>query len=144
MGVLDFGGDRRMGRGSLEGEFAASHCNQWGLCCIVVWKCVQRSSCRLAWWVGSAQAFRIHMLDRSPRASRGRGCFWHGFWHFWHFCPIVFNREMRYWLLIESCVKSWQYFPTQITSLNSVSNWLSYDIVKFGIEVGVDAKCRRM
>jgi len=31
--------------------------------------------------------------------------------------------------MIDSCVKSWQYFPTQITSLNSVSNWLSYDIV---------------
>jgi len=49
MGVLDFGGDRRRGRGSLGGEFAASHCNQQGLCCIVVWKCVKRSSCRLAW-----------------------------------------------------------------------------------------------
>ena len=48
-GVLDFGGDRRRGRGTLRGEFAASHCNQWGLCCIVVWKCVKRSSCRLAW-----------------------------------------------------------------------------------------------
>ena len=24
----------------------------------------------------------IHVLDGSPRASRGRGCFWHGFWHF--------------------------------------------------------------
>ena len=29
----------------------------------------------------------------------------------------------------------------QITSLNSVSNSLSYDIVMFKIEVGVDAKC---
>ena len=29
MGVLDFGGDRRRGRGSLGGEFAASHCKQW-------------------------------------------------------------------------------------------------------------------
>ena len=48
MGVLDFGGDRRRGRGSLRGEFAASHCNQWGLCCVVVWNCVERSSCRLA------------------------------------------------------------------------------------------------
>ena len=47
-GVLDFGGDRRRGRGSLGGEFAASRYNQWGLCCIVVWKCVKRSSCRLA------------------------------------------------------------------------------------------------
>jgi len=35
-GVLDFGGDRRRGRGSLGGEFAASHCNQWGICCVVV------------------------------------------------------------------------------------------------------------
>jgi len=32
----------------------------------------------------------------------------------------------------------------QITSLNSVSNWLSYDIVMFKVEVGVDAKCTRM
>jgi len=35
-GVLDFGGDRQRGRGSLGGEFAASLCNQWGLCCVVV------------------------------------------------------------------------------------------------------------
>jgi len=35
-GVLDFGGDRQRGRGSLEGEFAASHCNQRGIRCIVV------------------------------------------------------------------------------------------------------------
>jgi len=27
----------------------------------------------------------IHVLDGSPRASRGRGCFWHGFWHFMKF-----------------------------------------------------------
>jgi len=39
------------------GEFGASHCNQWGLCCVVVWKCVNRSSCRLVWWVGSPKAF---------------------------------------------------------------------------------------
>jgi len=31
MGVLDAGGDCRTGRGSFEGEFRASHCNQWGL-----------------------------------------------------------------------------------------------------------------
>jgi len=28
--------------------------------------------------------------------------------------------------------------------LNSVNDWLSYDIVRFKIEVGVDAKCTRM
>jgi len=48
-GVLDFGGDRRRGRDILGAEFAASHCNQLGFCCVVVWKCVKRLSCRLAW-----------------------------------------------------------------------------------------------
>jgi len=57
MGVLHFGGDHRRGRGSLGGEFAASRCNQWELCCVVEWKCVERSSCRLAWRLGWAQAF---------------------------------------------------------------------------------------
>jgi len=32
MGVLDEGGDRRRGTAVLEGEFGASHGNQWGLC----------------------------------------------------------------------------------------------------------------
>ena len=32
IGVLDFDGDRRKGRGSFGGEFGASHCKQWGLC----------------------------------------------------------------------------------------------------------------
>jgi len=32
MGVLDFDGNRRRGRGSFGDEFGASHCNQWGLC----------------------------------------------------------------------------------------------------------------
>jgi len=43
MGVLDGvpGGDRRRGRGSFGVEFLVSHCNQWGLCCIVVQKYVK-------------------------------------------------------------------------------------------------------
>jgi len=40
MGVLDGGGDRRRRRGSFGGEFGVSHCNQWGLCCVVVRNCV--------------------------------------------------------------------------------------------------------
>ena len=32
MGVLDFGGDRQRERGSFEGKFVASRCNQWSLC----------------------------------------------------------------------------------------------------------------
>jgi len=38
-------------------------------------------------------------------------------------------------------VKSWQYFRTHGISLKSVSNWLSYDVIRFKIEVGIDAKC---
>jgi len=49
-GVLDGVGDCRRGRGSFMGEFgASSHCNQWGLCCVVVRKCANLSSCRLGW-----------------------------------------------------------------------------------------------
>jgi len=32
MGVIDFSGDRRRGRGSFGDELGTSHCNQWGLC----------------------------------------------------------------------------------------------------------------
>ena len=75
MGVLDFGGDRRRGRGSLgvnlrrpfvtNGDFVAS------LCAI-----------ELSLGMLSGVGPGIHVLDGSPRASRGRGCFWHGFRHF--------------------------------------------------------------
>ena len=41
MGVLDSGVDRRRGRGSFGCEFAASYYNQWGIFCVVVWKCVK-------------------------------------------------------------------------------------------------------
>jgi len=37
-------------------------------------------------------------------------------------------------------VKNWQYFRTHGIPLNSVSNSLSYDIVRFKIEVGVEEK----
>ena len=33
-----------------------------------------------------------------------------------------------------------KYFHTQNVSLNSVNDWLSYDIVRFKIEVGVEEK----
>jgi len=36
MSVLDEGGDRRMERGRFGGAFWAFHCNQRGVCCIVV------------------------------------------------------------------------------------------------------------
>jgi len=39
-----------------------------------------------------------------------------------------------------SCVKSWQYFRTHGIPLNSMSNSLSYDVVRFKIEVGIEEK----
>ena len=42
--VVGLGGDRRRGRSSFGGEFGTSHCNQWGLCCVVVQNCVNQSS----------------------------------------------------------------------------------------------------
>jgi len=86
----------------------------------------------------------IHVLDGSPRASRGRGCFWHGFCYFLAFARIHFSGQSDMRNVFDLCVKSWQYFHTYGISLNSVSNWLSYDTVRFKIEVGVDVKCTRM
>ena len=45
MGVLDRGGD------CFGGKCGASHCNQRGLCDVVVRRCVNRSGCRLGWSV---------------------------------------------------------------------------------------------
>jgi len=47
-------------------------------------------------------------------------------------------------IAFDSCVKSWQYFRIHDISLNSVSDSLSYDVVRFKIQVGVDVKCTRM
>jgi len=49
MSVLDGYDNRRRGMGSFEAELVAFHYNQWGLCRIVVQKCVNQSSCRLRW-----------------------------------------------------------------------------------------------
>jgi len=45
------------GKCSFGCKCGASGYNQSGLCCIVVQKCVNRSSCHLGRWVGSPQAF---------------------------------------------------------------------------------------
>ena len=49
MGVLVGDGECQRGRGSFGGEFGTSHFKQQGLCCIVMRKCVNRSSCCLRW-----------------------------------------------------------------------------------------------
>ena len=79
MGVLDFGGERRRGRGSLgvnlqrpivtNRDFVASLCGS-------------AYSDRAFVWHGEGVGTGIYVLDGSPHASRGRGCFWHHFCHF--------------------------------------------------------------
>jgi len=51
-----------------------------------------------------------------------------------------YNAEMAYRSIIDSCVKSWQYFPTQNVAWNSMKEWLSYDIVRLKIELAVEQK----
>jgi len=44
-------------------------------------RCVElRRAIELSCGVVSGVRPGIHVLDGSPRASRGSGCFWHGFW----------------------------------------------------------------
>ena len=58
-------GDRRRGRGSLGN---------------LLRRCVNmRITIELSFGVVSGVGPGIHVLDGSPRASRGTGCFWHGF-----------------------------------------------------------------
>jgi len=46
--------------------------------------------------------------------------------------------------VFDSCVKSWHYFCTDKISLETSFYWLSNDIVRFKIEVGVTEKCTKM
>jgi len=56
MGVLD-GVVIIKAEGQFLGEFGASHCNQWGFCCIVVQKCMQQSSYHLGCECREMQTF---------------------------------------------------------------------------------------
>jgi len=54
----------------------------------------------------------------------------------WYNC---FNRN-----IFVSCVKSWEYFRSDNISLETSLSWLSGDIVRFKIEMGVEEKCTKM
>jgi len=56
-----------------------------------------------------------------------------------NFRPILYNGDIQI-QIIDSCVKIRQYFHTHHIPLNSASNSLSCDLVRFKIEVGDDAK----
>jgi len=55
-------------------------------------RCVEvHIAIELSFDVVSGVGSGIHVLDGSPRVSRGRGCFWHGFWHFSAFFDLYFT-----------------------------------------------------
>ena len=79
MGALDFGGDRRRGKGSLGVNLRRLIITNGTL----LHRCVEvRTAIELSFGVVSGVGPGIHVLDGSPRASRGRVCFWHGFRRF--------------------------------------------------------------
>jgi len=53
--VVGFG-DRSTGCGNFGGECGAPKCNEWGVCDVAVQKCMNRHSCGVEWFVGSAEA----------------------------------------------------------------------------------------
>jgi len=58
-----------------------------------------RRTIELSFGVVSGVGPGIHVLDESPRASRGRGCFWHGFRHFSKIQP--YSLQCRHGILID-------------------------------------------
>ena len=65
-----------------------------------------------------------------------------------HSVPLVWMGGLTYCSprnvgLFDSCVKSWYYFRTDKILLETSFYWLSYDIVRFKIEVGISEKCTK-
>jgi len=78
------------GRGSLGVNFRRSIVTSGDL----LRRCVEvRTAIELSFGMVSGVGPGIHVLDGRPRASRGRSCFWHGFWHFSAFSPYSFQWE---------------------------------------------------
>ena len=73
MRQIDGCADRPTGRGSFGDGYGASHCNHWGLCGIVVRKCV----IKLLFWVVSGVSPSNGVLDGGtlPRGRGGLGFF---------------------------------------------------------------------
>jgi len=98
MGVLDFGGNRRW-EGAVSGVLLMG---------TLLRRCVEmRTVIELSFGVVSGVDPGIHVLDGSPRASRGLGCFWYGFCHFSASAPAIrLNGQSDVRNVFDSCVKS--------------------------------------
>jgi len=96
MGVLDFSGDRPRGRGSFGGEFAASHCNQWGLCCVVGWKCVKRGE-----WCKP----RHSCVRWKSTCLKGKGPFLAWFLAFFGICAVLLSMGENDVLIADKCIR---------------------------------------
>jgi len=88
MGGLDFGGDCRRGRGSLGGEFAASHYNQWGL---VASLCRSAYSDRAVIWNGEWGGPRHSWVRWKSTCVKGKGLFLAWFLAFFGVCTLFFS-----------------------------------------------------
>jgi len=102
--------------------------------CVKVHRAIELS-CGVVSWVGPG----IHVLDGSPRASRGRGCFWHGFWHLAKIRSIDFDR----WHDTEKCIRLMCEKLTVFSYARYTIEFcvkFPYDIVRFKIEVGIEEK----
>jgi len=75
-----------------------------------------------AFWDGEWGQLRDRCIRRGRRAAREAGMVSMGFAEFF---PIRFNGALLSRNILDSCVKSWQYFPTDKMSLETSFHWLS-------------------
>ena len=93
MGVLDFGDLRRGRKGQFGGEFAASHCNQWGL---FLHRCMEvHTAIKLSFGVVSGVGPDIHVLDEvhMPQGEGAVSGVLSGIVR--HLRPILYNGNIR-------------------------------------------------
>jgi len=126
------------GKRQFGGKFGESHCNQWELCCVVVWSAWTD---RAVVWTGAGGwgGPRHSCIRWGPRAPRGKGVTE-------IFAPL-FQWRMGLFShrnIFDSYVKSWEYFGTDNITLESAFRWLSEDVLKFEVYVGVHEKYAKM
>ena len=101
----------------------------------------------LSVWLHNSKTTRLNFIifisAKWTEWNKRRSCF------YFCVCVCVSVRTQSHWfewaerrIVFDSCVKSWEYFRTVNMSLETFY-WLSDDIVRFKIEVGVEEKCTK-